>query len=180
NGSSPPSSRSRVKTAKAPRQKRRSVSWRGGERMPKSRLRRRRVASYLAARTPVRHACVVALRRRADDAAAARAGATCAAVDVTKGPWTIERRAHQPVRVLEDGAQLAAAEFADAAPRRDARLPQRLRLPGVAAAPPPPRALGLRGFAFPRHEPLVEERVADRTLALCPQSCQHLLEVGRF
>ena len=70
------------------------------------------------------------------------------------------------MRGFEHGAQLGVAHLLEPPPRRDARLPERLRLPEVPD---------------PGDEPLVEEGVADLAL-LRPgaQPREHRLEVGRL
>jgi DNA-binding transcriptional MerR regulator len=69
------------------------------------------------------------------------------------------------VRRIQHGAELAVADVAEHTPRRDADIPQRLRLPEVAD---------------PGDEPLVEERVADLTLPrLGAKALDHRIEVGR-
>ena len=69
------------------------------------------------------------------------------------------------MRRLEDVPQLAVVDLAEPAPRRDARLPQRLGLPQVADA---------------RHEPLVQEGVPDLAHGLGTQPRVHRLVIGRL
>ena len=126
---------------------------------------RRLVAAALAAGAPVRDPGGVALRIRADDGAAAAARAAGAAVDVAQRPRPLHSRPHQPGGGVEHGEQLPVRQVVQRPPRRDPRLPQRLRLPEVADA---------------RDEPLVEHRVADRPLLRRrAQPLEHRLEVGR-
>ena len=129
-------------------------------------LRRRHVASYLAARAPVGGARVFALWGGAEDAAAAGTGAARAAVDAPSRPRPVERRAHLRVRGLEHGSQLGVVDVLEAPPRRDARLPERLGLPEVPD---------------PGHEPLVEQGVADLSLLRsAAQARKHRRVVGRL
>ena len=66
--------------------------------------------------------------------AAAPAGAPGAAVDVAERPRAVDARTHQPRGRVERRAQLVVRDVAERAPRRDARLPERLRLPHVPDA----------------------------------------------
>ena len=108
---------------------------------------------------------LLALRRRADAAAAAGTDPARAPVDAPLRPWPLDRRPHQRVRSLEHGPQLGVVHLLEAPPRRDARLPEGLGLPEVPD---------------PGHEPLVEQRVADLALGLGAQAREHRLEVGRL
>ena len=68
------------------------------------------------------------------------------------------------MRGLEHGSQLGIVHVVESPPRREARLPERLGLPEVPD---------------PRHEPLVEQSVADLArLRPRPEAREHRLEVG--
>src|SRR2546426_124400 len=68
------------------------------------------------------------------------------------------------MRGAEDRAQLVVRDVGDRPPGRDARVPERLRLPEVADS---------------RDESLVEQRVADRARRLRAQTREHRVEIGR-
>src|SRR2546430_2598847 len=96
--------------------------------------------SGLAGWTPVGGAVGVALAPGFDRCAAAAAAAAGAVVDDPAFAAGLDRGGHQLVRGLKNGAKLVLGGVADGAPRRDARLPERLRLPDASD---------------PGHEPLV-------------------------
>src|SRR5665213_2208861 len=119
----------------------------------------------LAAGAPVRDARGVALSVRADDGAAAAAGTARAAIDVPQRPRSVDAGAHLHVRRLEHGRELVIGHVGEQAPRRHARVPERLRFPDVADA---------------RHEPLVEQRVTDLALRRRgAEALEHRSDVGR-
>src|SRR3954451_15911318 len=69
------------------------------------------------------------------------------------------------MRRLERRAQLGVADFGEAAPRRDARVPERFRFPEVADA---------------GDEALIEQRIAQLSLVLRAKPLQHGVVVGRL
>src|SRR5207248_1627143 len=105
----------------------------------------------LADRAPVGGAVGVALSARLDRCAAATAAPAGAVVDEAALAAGLDRGRHQLVRCLEDRAELVVGDFRKRPPRRDAGIPERLRLPEVADA---------------RDEPLVEQGVADRAAGI--------------
>src|SRR5581483_5562579 len=122
-------------------------------------LRPRLTASSLTRGAPIGDPGTVALRMRADRRAAAPARAAGAAVDAMERARSRCGGRHQTVGRLEDRTQL---HLADARPRRDPRLPQRLGAPDVPDA---------------GDEALVEERFTDRA-AVRAQERDHGLVVG--
>ena len=77
----------------------------------------------------------------------------------------LDRLAHQLVGRLEHRVKLLFGDLARRAPRRNPRLPERLRLPEVADA---------------GDEPLIEQRVPDLAPLIAPQAGDHRLEFGRL
>ena len=157
NGSSSPSSSARPRKTKAPRQKPRSVRCRlrCADGHP-SCLLPRRLRSCLTAGTPVGGAVGVALAARAHDRAAATTGPPRAPVHAD-GPVApvatdscISRRAAS--RASRNVSSLASAQ---AHPRRDPHLPERLRHPHVPD---------------PGDEALVLERLAEAADLRAPRS----------
>ena len=137
---------------------------------PRRRLRAARDVSFLrgqrlACRAPVRSPCAVALPKRANRLAAARARASRPAVDPPRRPFAVDRLAHQATRLEKCRAKRVVREIADRCPRRDARVPQRLRPPDVSD---------------PGDDALIEQRVADLTSRIAAsQACEDPVEVGR-
>ena len=79
---------------------------------------------------------------------------------------TLEASVHHLCRGLEHGAQLLIGDIAERAPRGDARVPQRFRLPHVPDA---------------GDDALVEYRVADLTrLRLRTEASEHRVELRRI
>src|SRR5207245_8088503 len=110
----------------------RSCAWtrRDGAHEARRQLRAPRIVSCLTAGTPVRDAVVVALPPRPDLRAAAEARLPDAAIDtVTAAAAGVDRRAHQPGGRLEGASPVGLGNLAEATPRRELRLPQRLREP---------------------------------------------------
>ena len=119
------------------------------------------LAERLAFRAPVGGPVVVTLSARPDLRAAAGTGAARTSVDGALRPAG-DRVAHEARGRRQHREQLVVAELSNRTPRRDASVPERLRLPQVAD---------------PRDEPLVEERVADGAARmLTAQVRDHLVE----
>ena len=87
-------------------------------------------------------------------------------VDGALSARAIERGAHQPRGLAEHALELLVGDAVEPQPRRELRVPERLRLPDVPD---------------PRDEALVEQRVAELAgLVLAPQVRDHAGEVERL
>jgi hypothetical protein len=109
---------------------------------------------------------VLALAAAHDRRAAASTRTTGAAVDDAVDAVAVERGAHQTRRLVEHGEQVAVGGLAEAQPGRETHVPERLGAPDVAD---------------PRHEPLVEERLAELPARIGrTQPLQDAAQIGRI
>jgi signal transduction histidine kinase/HAMP domain-containing protein len=121
------------------------------------------MSAALAAGAPVCGARPLPLRIRADHGAAAAARPARTPVDVAQDARALDARAHLHVRRFEHRRQLLVAHVGERPPRRDASVPQRLRLPDVPDA---------------GHEPLIEHSVADvAVLRRGAEALEHRVEI---